>query len=259
MLDEITSEVKRIAKNKRLKNSLVLIYIYLIRILIAFIPVVLLSIIKFIFGIFALVNLNFISYGFNIIYEICMILISYLAFIATSPFLFGGLNYFNNEAKGETKDEKLTKYIHDSKFAFKQMKLMLVLSLGFIISSCLLIIPGIIFACFYILSPYVLLDNKDLSIKEAMKESRRIIKGRMMTLVLAVLKINLPWLLIYIIGTYFKFMPHFMALGNLLLFVGFFVMLCNVSDTFLALSVLYQKVSGKKAGAIDVEYREIKD
>ena len=36
-------------------------------------------------------------------------------------------------------------------------------------------------------------------------------------------------------------------------------MLCNVSDTFLALSVLYQKVSGKKAGAIDVEYREIKD
>ena len=39
------------------------------------------------------------SLVYNFIYTILIAIVSFLTFIATSPFLFGGLNYFYNEVK----------------------------------------------------------------------------------------------------------------------------------------------------------------
>ena len=257
MLEEVCSEINRIAKGKRFNNICILIYIYLIRFLIAFIPVVLLAIIKFLFGIFSLANLDFITSGFNILYEILVAILSYVTFIATSPFMFGGLNYFYNEVKNDNTKEKLSKYLSNSKLCFKQMILIFIISMFTLMGLCFLIVPGVIFLSYTIMAPFILIDDESKSIKECLLESKKIMKGRVFTLIKLVIKLMLPSLLLYILSAYMMTNPFTYLLGMLGMIATFVIFMIALSDVFVGIAILYTKVSGKKAGAIDVEFREI--
>ena len=261
MVDEVISDVRRIAQNKRLKNIFTLIFVYLMRVLIAFIPVTILEIIKFIIStLFNILNAHLLSQGFNFVYSLIVEIVSVATYIFTSPFLFGCINYFLNEAKGEKNDEKLTKYIHNHKLCYKQMLMILRLSFFTLIGLLCFIVPGIIYLSKRIMAPLLLIEDESLGINEAIVKSIDIMEKRYKELIKVIIKILLPSAIMYILGSY---VAHFNAatriLGNIMLFITFIMFIIALSDAILAIAVMYTKITGKKQGAIDVEYREIND
>lgn len=261
MVDEIFSDVRRIAEGKRLKNVGTLILVYLIRVLIAFIPVTLLAIINFIVTIlFDLINANLLNATFTFVYQLIVELVSIATFICTAPFLFGCINYFFNEAKENKEERKIGKYLHNPSMCVKQMGLIFRMSLFTFLGLLCFIIPGVIYFLKRVMAPLILIEDESLSITEALVKSRDIMENRYKDLLKVAFKILLPSLIMYVLSTYlmhFGGFTHF--IGSILSFATIIVFLLNLSDTILAVAVMYTKINGKKAGAIDVEYREIND
>lgn len=260
MVDEVYSEVKNISANKKFKYLGILIYIYIVRILIALIPATILAIIKFIIDLFVtLTSSAILGTTFDFIFSLVTSVVSLLTFCITSPFLFGGLNYFYKESMNE-KTESINKYLGNHKLCFKQMRMTLELVVFTFLGLLCFIAPGVIYFTNRIMAPFILIDNEDMEVKDCFKESVRIMENRKGDFVKLLIKIMLPSLILYILSTY---IGHFNAftkvIGFILSIVTFFVFIFALADMVIACSCLYKKVMGKRAGAIDVEFREIDD
>lgn len=261
MVNEILDEVKRISNGKKIKNALTILYVYLVRVLIAFIPATVITIINFIIKtFFELFDARFLNSMTEFIFSIITLVISVGTFVLTSPFLFGCLNYFLNEAKENNANDKLTKYLTNKNLWKKQMYMTLYLLVGTTIGLICFIIPGVFFFSKRVMAPFILIDHEELTVKECFKMSKEVMQNRYKDLIRICIRMAIPTAILYILIEYLThFSPWTRFLGNVLLVGVAFVFLIAISDMILAFAALYMKINGKKAGAIDVEYREIDD
>lgn len=64
-------------------------------------------------------------------------------------------------------------------YAFKSLVIRLAQTMGMLIGMALLIVPGILFTIAYSQAVYVMIDNPEMTAVQCMKESRRMMKGKM--------------------------------------------------------------------------------
>lgn len=129
------------------------------------------------FGIYFLFGfiLGIIESIFNINEELCGILENILNIVIGSFLTLGLISYFAKIARGETPkyDELFSKTN-----MFKSMFLITILiSIYTTLWSLLLIIPGIIAAISYSQVHYILLDEPNIKVNDAIKKSKEIMKG----------------------------------------------------------------------------------
>ncbi|MCQ2749560.1 MAG: hypothetical protein MJ246_06325 [Clostridia bacterium] len=152
---------------------------YITRFLISTIPVLLLGLIGFLISsIFYALGINFVADSFNFIIGLLEAVVGYLAFLVSGPVLFGGLNFFKNEAEGVKSKESIFKFMHLNKTCAKMIGMTFVLSFGTLFGMLFLIIPGIIYLANRIMAPYIMLENPEKGVLDSIIESKDIMKER---------------------------------------------------------------------------------
>ena len=67
-------------------------------------------------------------------------------------------------------------------------------------------------------------------------------------------------ILFYVLGTYvFHFEGALKIFGELIYIASIIITIYSIVNFMLAVPIMYNKIKGKKSGAIDVEFKEIKD
>lgn len=258
---EIADRARKTGTDKKLSYIWVLFLMYITRFLISTIPVLLLGLIGFLISsIFYALGINFVAESFNFVIGLLQAVVAYLSFLVSGPVLFGGLNYFKNESEGVKNGGSIFKFMHLNKTCAKMIGMTFVLSFGTIFGMLFLIIPGVIYLANRIMAPYILLENPEVGVLDAIIESKDIMKNRRSDLYGIALRLFWPSLLAYILGNYIGHFGGFAGfIGWLFTTLGFALLAFGLVDFFIALPILYGQIKGKKKGAIDVEFREINE
>lgn len=261
MSSDIVDRARRCGTDKKLKYLWILFVMYVVRILISFVPSLLLGLIGFLISsIFYAMGINFMADSFNFVIGLLESVVAYVSFLISGPVLFGGLSYLKNETEGVKNTESIFKFMHLNKTCAKMIGMTFILSFGTIFGLLFLIVPGVIYISNRIMAPYILLENPEMGVLDAIIESKEIMNGRRSDLYWIVIKLFWPALATYILG---NFVGHF---GGFLAFLGWVISCLAIAliafglvDFLLALPIFFNKIKGRKKGAIDVEFREVED
>lgn len=261
MASDIVNRARKTGTDKKLHYLWIVFIMYVVRILISIVPSLILGLIGFLISsIFYAIGIDFVAESFNFVIGLLESVVGYLAFLVSGPVLFGGLNYFKNEAEGVKNKESIFKFMHLNKTCGKMIGMTFILSFGTIFGMLFLIIPGIIYLSNRIMAPYILLENPEIGVLDAIIESKDIMKGRRSDLYKVFLSLFWPSLLAYVLGNYVGHFGGFASfIGWLVTCLGFALLAFGLVDFLLALPILYGQIKGKKKGAIDVEFREINE
>lgn len=146
------------------------------------------------------------AYGMFIMYIVVVLIASMVGtpLIITIPCLFpacfGLYYYFMNLKKGTAKVDDLVEFYVDYKTGLKLIAALfwelLIVTIGFI----LFVIPGIIWSYRYVMVPFILIDNRTMSINDAFKKSREIMHGHKFKYFITICIIMLIPVLLYTVG-----------------------------------------------------------
>ena len=132
---------------------------------------------------------------------ILAVMMSILSIYALAQFVIGGVvelgmcAYFSKRALGENADIK-DEFAYFQYFG-KALGLRIVTSIFIFLWTMLFIIPGLIATYRYAMAPYILADNPELTARESLNESKRIMDGHKFDLF--VLQLSFFWW--YILGS----------------------------------------------------------
>ena len=129
---------------------------------------------------------------------VAIIIIAFLLYLVVMSMLTPGLYkmYLDTARMGDTKVETIFKNIS----LFGKMFGLLVVRGLLIGLGYLLIIPGIISTYKYMLAPFILVDNPDMSVKECLKKSSDLVSGKKWNLFVLCLS-YIGWLIVaYLVG-----------------------------------------------------------
>jgi uncharacterized membrane protein len=120
------------------------------------------------------------------------------SWIVTGPLAFGLTLFFLNISRDA--DAKISQIFEGFKIFPKTVTAYILMVLFILLWSLLFIIPGIITSLAYAMTMFILIDNPSLSASEALKESKRMMKGNKWKLFCLYLRF-LGWALLAIIFT----------------------------------------------------------
>lgn len=116
------------------------------------------------------------------------------------PLAYGLYLYVMNMKKGTEKLEDLVAFYIDWKSGIKITLALLWYTLIVCVGLVLLVVPGIIWSYRYILMFYLLVENRDMGIEEAMKKSARLMKGHKFKYFCVAMVFMLIPMIIYLVG-----------------------------------------------------------
>ena len=261
MESEIVSEAKRISKRNMPEYIITLFKVWLTIVLIVAVPWIIVELLTFVISAFLkLLGSQMILNIFINLANIIKSIIIYLGVILASPIIFGGINYFYNEASDIQNKESVMKYSIPSKLSFKQMWVVFLLTFNTFLGLIFFILPGVIYFTNRIMVPFILIDKETITVKAAVQESKKMMKNRIDAFIKIVIRIFITPILLYVMGTYvFQFEGSLKIFGEIIYIAGIVVTIYSVVNFLIAIPLLYNKIKGKKSGAIDVEFKEIKD
>lgn len=97
--------------------------------------------------------------------------------IAIMPLLYGLIKFFMEFRNGNTPFSIMFSFYTNSDMLLKSIGLSVLVGLYTFLWSLLLIIPGIIAAYSYSMAPFILIDNPDIGVSEAIRRSKEIMRG----------------------------------------------------------------------------------
>lgn len=113
---------------------------------------------------------------------------------------FGVYYYFMNMRKGTQKLEDLYEFFVDfktgCKLTFAMLWYLFIVALG----TILFIIPGIIWSYRYVMIFYLIIENRDMTIKDAFKKSKEIMHGHKFKYFIATMIVMLIPMAFYLVG-----------------------------------------------------------
>lgn len=123
-----------------------------------------------------------------------------IVFLLLMPLSFGIYYYFMNMRKGTQKLEDLYEFFVDFKTGCKLLFAMLWYMFIVTIGMILFIVPGIIWSYRYVMIFYLLIENRDMTIKDAFKKSKEIMHGHKFKYFIATMIVMLIPMAFYLVG-----------------------------------------------------------
>lgn len=105
------------------------------------------------------------------------VLFAFILSIAIIPLLYGLIKFFMEFRNGNPPFSIMFSFYTNSDMLLKSIGLSVLVGLYTFLWSLLLIIPGIIAAYSYSMAPFILIDNPDIGVSEAIRRSKEIMRG----------------------------------------------------------------------------------
>lgn len=104
-------------------------------------------------------------------------LFTFILSIAIIPLSYGLIKFFMEFRNGNPPFSIMFSFYTNSDMLLKSIGLSVLVGLYTFLWSLLLIIPGIIAAYSYSMAPFILIDNPDIGVSEAIRRSKEIMRG----------------------------------------------------------------------------------